>query len=493
MKIFKLTLLSVLCGLSFVTQAATSADSTWKNHPTAKAKWAFGKTTDSGQGLQAAYFQDRRAKKFTVGLLGGTSFMFGDADKIQTGSNFAPFIKYSISQTFAIRAEYNFSKLKGQRDFQSPTNYKDYYTFESKLNDWALVAQATLGNISFLRPLRKTQMYFSAGIGQTSFNTTSNFIDQRTSLNPNVPSPTPNPNLGNPTTENYQAKKMNGVFGFGFKHYLNKNFDLGLEYRHTYLRTDELDLFNAEVFNNRSFDSYAYLRASIGYKFGSKNAQHYDWLSPVASIYEQMADVKKKTDCLGLDDDKDHVTNCFDQDNNTPDSCMVYGNGMAVDTDMDGVPDCQDKEPFTDKGATVDPVTGVAVDSDGDGISDHKDRELNSAPGALVDANGIEIKMCCNCDNVSFPPISISSNCLTKEVKALLYQVVDKMKQCPDKKLVMNGPGGKSSKYNASANTRCMDEMIKFMIEKFGISRDRIITNYNAGTENRNTIELKIQ
>jgi hypothetical protein len=38
-----------------------------------------------------------------------------------------------------------------------------------------------------------------------------------------------------------------------------------------------------------------------------------------------------------------------------------------------------------------------------------------------------------------------------------------------------------------------MDEMIKFLVEKFGISRDRIITNYNAGTETKNTIEIKIQ
>jgi hypothetical protein len=71
--------------------------------------------------------------------------------------------------------------------------------------------------------------------------------------------------------------------------------------------------------------------------------------------------------------------------------------------------------------------------------------------------------------------------------------VVDKMKQCPDKKLILNGPAGKSSKYNAAANTRCMDEIIKFLTEKFGISRDRIITNYNAGTETKNTIELKLQ
>jgi glyceraldehyde-3-phosphate dehydrogenase/erythrose-4-phosphate dehydrogenase len=75
----------------------------------------------------------------------------------------------------------------------------------------------------------------------------------------------------------------------------------------------------------------------------------------------------------------------------------------------------------------------------------------------------------------------------------MLYAVADKMRQCPENKLVLNGPGGKSSKYNAAGNTRCMEEIVKFLNEKFGISRDRIITNYNAGTESKNTIELIIK
>jgi hypothetical protein len=501
MKLLKLTILS-LCGFTLSvmgqTEPAQTSTKKWKRHPYAETKYPDDKAVDSGQNLSASYYQDRRAKKWTVGLMGGTSIFFGDADKKQLGWDIAPFVKYSISQTFALRAEYNFAKLRGQRDFQSPTLFKDNFKFTSAVQDWNVQMHFTLGNISFLRPLRKTQMYFFAGIGQASFKSKANFIDQRLYtgdyyLTSFFGQGNLNPNLGKAVTDEYNAKHLIVPAGIGFKHYLSRYFDLGLEYRHTWLRSDDIDVYNTAIFQNRWFDSYGFLRATFGYKFGTKNPQHYDWLSPVESIYDQMADVKKKTDCLGKDDDKDHVSNCFDQDNNTPDSCMVYGNGMAVDSDQDGVPDCQDQEPFTDKGATVDPVTGKAIDSDGDNVPDHRDRELNSSPGALVDNNGIEIKLCCNCDNVMFAPITISSNCLTKEVKAQLYQVVDKMKQCPDKKLILNGPAGKSSKYNAASNTRCMDEIIKFLTEKFGISRDRIITNYNAGTETKNTIELKLQ
>lgn len=500
MKILKMTTLSlclIAVSSAFANQSSSS-DTTWKRHPYAKTKWVDGKSSDSGQSLQNSYYVDRRAKKFTIGVLGGISLFNGDADKKQLGWAVGPYLKYSISQTFALRAEYNFATLRGQRDLQNPTLFKDNFSFTSKVQDWSVQGHFTLGNISFLRPLRKTQMYLFAGIGQTTYKSEATFVDQRLFLGDYYLTSyfgigNPNPNLGKEVTEKYDDKKFSVPFGIGFKHYLSSKFDLGLEYRHTWLRTDDIDVYNTAIWQNRWFDSYAFLRASIGYKFGSKNAQHYDWLSPVESIYDQIADIKKKTDCLGKDDDGDHVSNCFDQDNTTPDSCMVYGNGMAVDSDMDGIPDCQDQEPFTDKGATVDPVTGVAVDSDGDGIPDHRDRELNSSPGALVDGNGIEIKMCCNCDNISFPPISISSNCLTKEVKNQLYLVADKMKACADKKLIINGPAGKSSKYNATTNTRCMDEIVKFLVEKFGISRDRIVTNYTGGTESKNTIELKIQ
>ncbi len=500
MKLLKLTILG-LCSLTLSAAfgQSSSQDTTkhWKRHPYARTKWVSDKKLDSGQYLQAAYYQDRRAKKWTIGLMAGTSVFFGDADKKQLGWDIAPYIKYSISQTFALRAEYNFAKLRGQRDFQSPTLFKDNFRFISKVQDWNVQMHFTLGNISFLRPLRKTQMYLFLGFGQASFKSNAKFTDQRLFtgdyyLTSYFGQGSLNPNLGKEVEEDYQGRHFIIPMGFGFKHYLSRRFDLGLEYRHTWLRSDDIDVYNTQIFQNRWFDSYGFLRASLGFKFGAKNPQHYDWLSPVESIYDQMADVKKKTDCLGVDTDNDHVSNCFDQENNTPDSCMVYGNGMAVDTDMDGVPDCQDKEPFTDRGVAVD-ENGVAADSDGDNVPDHRDRELNSSPGALVDNNGIEIKLCCNCDNVSFAPITIGNNCLTKEVKAQLYMVVDKMKQCPDKKLILNGPAGKSSKYNAAANTRCMDEIIKFLTEKFGISRDRIITNYNAGTEVKNTIELKLQ
>lgn len=503
MKTIKLTFLTIAL-FSFAIgsnaqEKRKDSASIWKNHNTANIQWVEGvknKKADSGQYLQNAYFQDRRAKKFTVGVLAGTSLFHGDADKKQLGFDFGPYVKWSISQTFALRGEYNYAMLRGQRDYQNPTLFKDNFRFRSRVQDWNLQMHFTLGNISFLRPLRKTQMYLFAGMGVSSFRSKAYFIDQRLFLGDYYLTSyfgagAPNPNLGQRVQERYEGRHAIVPMGIGFKHYLSRMFDLGVEYRHTWLRSDDIDVYNTAIWQNRWWDSYSFIRATFGWKFGAKNPQHYDWLSPVESIYDQMADVKKKTDCLGKDDDNDHVSNCFDQENNTPDSCMVYGNGMAVDTDRDGIPDCKDKE-ITEFDCTVD-ANGVAIDTDGDGVADCRDREINSAPGALVDRNGIEVKSCCNCDNVMFPAVKISSSCLTNETKMILFNVVDKLRSCPDKKLIINGPAGKSSKYNATGNTKCMDEIIKYLNEKYGISRDRIITNYSGGTENANTIEMKIQ
>src|SRR5690606_10315088 len=190
--------------------------------------------------------------------------------------------------------------------------------------------------------------------------------------------------------------------------------------------------------------------------FGSGGSEHYDWLNTTSSLYDEIANIKEKTDCLGKDRDNDHVPDCFDQDNNTPDSCMVYGNGMAVDSDSDGVPDCQDQEPFSIKGAEVDPITGKAIDSDMDGVPDIIDLELNSSPGALVDAHGIEVEQGVNCTSSIFNSIIPNHINLSQLDKQNLFLVAEKMKQCPSTKLKVVAPGGKSSKYSAPTAAKLM-------------------------------------
>ncbi|MBC7425697.1 MAG: outer membrane beta-barrel protein [Bacteroidia bacterium] len=485
------------------TTATESTDpaksETVKWHPNALPKWPAGKKTpglDSGQYADQSWFQDRRAMKWTAGIIGGMTLFHGDADKLQPGWVVGPYVKYSVSQTFGIRAEYNFGKLRGERDFQSPTLFKDNFKFRSYYKEYNIQMMITLGNISFIRPLRRTQMYMFLGLGQGNFNSRATFTDQRLFLGDYYLTSyfgtgAPNPNLGKDVEERYQGRHFIVPVGLGLKHSFGRRIDVGLEYRYTYLRSDDIDVYNTHIFQNRNFDAYSNIRLSVGFKFGNKNAQHYDWLSPVESVYDKITVIDNKVDSLTSDKDGDRVSDYWDRDNNTPDSTKVYGDGTAVDSDGDGVPDKLDKERFTPNGVPVD-ADGVGIDSDGDGVPDALDRELNSAPGALVDRNGVEIKSCCNCDGVVFPSIPALKNCkIGAQQESLLYQIADKMKQCPDKKLVITGPAGKSSKYNGASNTRCIDAIAKYLNEKYGISRDRIVIEYVGGKPGE--IELKLR
>lgn len=502
MKTLKTLMLSVLTlGVVYSFAQSESTNNTWKNHPFAKVKSPEGKgkdarLNDSGQHMQASSFLDRRAKKWTVGLKGGITSFHGDADKSKLGFNGGLFLKYSISQTFALRGEYNIGTLNGARHDDGPTLFKDNFEFSSNFHDWNIQAQVTLGNISFIRPLRKTQMYFFGGAGQGWFRSTATFNDQRLTigdyyLNSYFGQGTPNPNLGQDVEETYEGRHLILPFGVGFKHYLSKSFDLGLEYRMTYARTDDIDVYNTMIWQNKFLDMYSMLNVTIGYKFGNKNPQHYDWLSPVESIYDRMTSIDEKVNKLTEDKDGDGVSDMFDKDSETPEDCEVYGSGKAVDSDGDGVPDCRDNEPFSPKGAEVD-ENGVAIDSDGDGVPDILDKEPNTPAGALVDRNGVQIIQCCSCDDATFPSIffsTASDGTIRPEYFSVLYQIAERMKTCPDKKLIISGFGDRrSSKYNTATNTRRIDAIVKHLNEKYGISRDRIITDYK-GEQNTSTDE----
>ncbi|MDG2281054.1 MAG: thrombospondin type 3 repeat-containing protein [Flavicella sp.] len=104
------------------------------------------------------------------------------------------------------------------------------------------------------------------------------------------------------------------------------------------------------------------------------------------------------------DSDKDGVMDQFDQEKNTPRGAKVYGNGVAVDTDGDGIPDYADKCPLVngtkDLEGCKEEEAKVAVaptkplelkDTDKDGVIDQFDKDPNTPAGALVYGNGIPI------------------------------------------------------------------------------------------------------
>jgi outer membrane protein OmpA-like peptidoglycan-associated protein len=478
-------------------------------HQNAKEKWPAGtkaemRPNDSGQFAVTSYFVDRRAKKWSIGVGAGPSFFFGDADKIQPGWHARLFGKYSLSQTFGIKGEWNIGTLRGARDFQFPTLFKDNFKFKSNFQDFNMQMVFTLGNISFLRPLRKTQMNLFLGGGWGSFRSVARFTDQRLYVGGDyylqhyLGSGTPNPNLGKDVEERYEGRHWTVPFGFGLKHNLGRYFDIGLDYRQTYMRNDNVDVYNTPILQNRWFDQYSMMTVYGAWKLGNKSSQHYDWLSPITSVYEEITKLDQRVDSLSMDTDGDGVSDYFDVDDSTDKDCNVYGNGRAVDTDGDGIPDCRDKEVTSDKGCEVD-ANGVMIDADGDGIADCRDLEPNSPIGAMVDARGRTIQNnCCNCDDMTFPSMYFDLNkCNIKpEYNVVMMLISDKMKQCPDKKLIICGATGDKTKVYAGKKGdvvgACRTEsIINILVSQYGLSRDRIVVDNTCKSSDKNRIDFK--
>lgn len=126
------------------------------------------------------YFsQFRPAKKWSAGLQLGPTFYNGDADNFSPGFNFGAHVKYSVSQSFGLKAYGDIGTLRGGRENQKFSNNskdedfnsgnqdleEDNDEFTNNFKDINLVAVYTLGNISFLRPLRKIQVFTFFGVG----------------------------------------------------------------------------------------------------------------------------------------------------------------------------------------------------------------------------------------------------------------------------------------------------------------------------------------
>lgn len=447
-----------------------------------------------------SYFDKYRpAKKWSLGIQIGPTAFQGDADDTKLGIAFGGHVKYSVSQSFALKLNANLGTLKGGRAEQNisrngedqynqggkPNNVndpgnqapsEDQYTFVNKFKEININTVYTLGNISFLRPLRKYQLFLFTGFGAIWSNVEG---DWHNSILPTYAN-------GNPKTS-YTGRNFTVPFGIGIKRNFGRWLDLGLEFRQNYTRSDNLDAFSYPVWRNRFTDFYSILGFQASVKLGTKGRDdHYDWLNPVESIYEAMdsfAGVQEKVQALSLDKDGDGVADYFDKEPSSENSVMVYGSGVAVDSDQDGIPDFKDEQIFSEQGAPVN-AAGVMIDIDNDGVPDYRDEDPTSPAGSVVNRTGRSVKTgggCCDCEDVMLPAIIFDegSSKVKPEFYGALYNVAQKMKECPDLKVVTAGYSMRS-KSGEQISWKRSNAIIDVLNKEYGVSRDRFIVDYNA-------------
>jgi OOP family OmpA-OmpF porin len=184
---------------------------------------------------QSDYFSKiNPAKKFSAGINLGLTNSFTDAPANNAGNAFGLNVKYSLSHTVGLRASFALGSLVGDRSDNIKFDNLNSYSFENNFSAIDLSAVFTLGNISFLRPVRNLQYFATVGIGSINNDAEGTFSDPA-----DIPSP---PN--NTDDNKYTESSLFIPIGLGLSYNLNENFDIGLNSQFNFTSSDDIDGFN---------------------------------------------------------------------------------------------------------------------------------------------------------------------------------------------------------------------------------------------------------
>ncbi|RJP93932.1 MAG: outer membrane beta-barrel domain-containing protein [Desulfobacteraceae bacterium] len=157
-----------------------------------------------------------------------------------------------------------------------------------------------------------------------------------------------------------------------------------------------------------------------------------------------------------------------------------------LDSDKDGVYDCDDACPDTPIGVSVD-AKGCPLDTDGDGVADYKDECPNTPKGAHVDARG-----CWVVEGVLFDTDKV-------DIKSQYVQELDNvatvMNNNPGLKFEIQGHTDNvgSPAYNQKLSEKRAWAVKNYLLKK-GINKDRLTSKgfgFNSPAATNNTAEGK--
>lgn len=400
---------------------------------------------------------------------------------------------------------------------QKATSDVVYYNYQTRLQDLGLQGIFTLNNIRFHKQKTGIVLYGGLGVGVTAFQVKVNSLndatgenytalynsvlakygpgtykqrkdilkDLRAGMDKTYETDADNENIRRPVLGDKTLKPSGTVIaGIAFK--LGKRVNLALEDRWTFVKTDLLDgqrwqehpVGDASL--TTDYDSYNYLSLGLNVNLGGRAVEPLWWVNPLDYAYDELRNHRNvkipKNDCN--DQDGDGVCDHLDREPNTPAGCPVDTHGVTRDTDGDGVPDCKDKQLIT-------PTECQPVNADG--VGKCPDHCCENPP--IIDPVAK-----CPCD---YPTLIYKGNTsgLSNDNRNMLATVAAKMKANPTCTITINGYPETSKASQANCQKRL--ETIKiYLIEKEGISADRINTNCvlpENGTPvgDKNSVDIK--
>jgi outer membrane protein OmpA-like peptidoglycan-associated protein len=495
-------------------------------------------------------FPAKPRNMWEVGVSTGIFTVSGDvSSKVLTAPNFAVHVRKAFGYVFSLRLQYMNAVGKGQNwlaanNFGKNSAYNDnlpvgkryfsperlnsgqivysdgngnaarsatsdvvFYNYKAKVQDLGLQGIVTLNNIRFHKKKTGIIIYGGGGIGATLYNTSVNALDAsnnpyrtlfngitnttyknrkdvlkalKAGMDKTYETPAENQGDRRPKIGKNTLKPSGTVLaGVAFK--LGKRVNLAIEDRWTFIKDDLLDGQRwqehawGDAVLTRDFDSYNYASVGLNFNLGAKSVEPLWWQNPLDYAYDELMNHRNqkmpKVECP--DADGDGVCDHLDREPNTPAGCNVNTHGVTADTDGDGVPDCKDKQLIT-------PTECQPVDADGVGKCPD--------PECCKNATGKGDQMC----PTDYPSISFKGNAaaLSADAKAMLATVAAKLKASPNCNITITGYPETSKASQANCQKR-VDAAKNYLVEKEGISADRITTNCEIGGGDKNTVDIK--
>ena len=492
-------------------------------------------------------FPAKPRNMWEVGVSGGMFNLSSDVPTVMPTFGFAAHVRKAFGYIFSLRLQYlngtakgmnwngagNFAKNTALNTIYSAPDYVGsnatttipgtpaqivYYNYKNKTQDLSLQGLVTLNNVRFHKNKTGLVFYMGGGIGATAYETKVNALNEATGANygdlyTNVFDNTAYKysnrkdilkQLKAGMDDTYEtAAENNGerrskmgsqtlqfsstiVGGVAIK--LGKRINLAIEDRHTFVKDDLMDgqrwqehAYGDAVLTG-NWDSYNYLSLGLNFNLGSKAVEPLWWLNPLDYAYGELNNPRHtKFPKQTYDDaDGDGVVDQLDREPNTPAGCPVDTHGVTKDTDGDGVPDCKDKQLIT-------PTECQPVNADG--VGKCPDPECcKNIQAAMAAGKGSDANSDCPSD---YPSLSFkANNSISSDAKAMLASVASKLKANPNCTITLNGYP-EASKASQAVCQKRLDAVKMYLVQKEGISADRIMTNCEVGGGDKNTVDIK--
>jgi len=403
--------------------------------------------------------------------------------------NFGLHLTKSLTPVFGVKARFSYTQLGGSllgrvnednallNDFWlsgAGINTNEAIYYDANVYSGSLNLVVNFSNIGLFKrqstKRRRWLFYGNAGVGVMSYDTELKYLFDNAIFGGNSSGDLVTAADNDNVSQEDEDLELIFPAGLGIKYNLSPRVDLGLEALYVLTTTEDLD---GAILAPSSVDKYGTVAITLNFKLGKQSGDLLEWSNPREDLFARLDSMESK---INMVDEKltDHIN--------------------KQDTDGDGVPDINDKEPYSLFGAEVD-SNGMAKDSDGDGVPDGLDKEPDTPKGELVNFQGVaikqgdtdptgptekEIRNMILTDAAYFPSVFFVTNSAQVRSTSMeqLVRVAIAMQKNPELKINLTGHADArgSEAYNEKLASRRAESVKNYLVRNLGVDAGRIST-----------------